>query len=249
MSTSEKADLKALFRQKQQRMLVELQGDRENVTHPGSLGQATEDQWRQLLTSYLPSRYRVRDGFVVDSDGDISEQIDVIIFDRQYSPSLFESGDVEYIPAEGVYAALEVKQVLNRSNLRYASQKMESVRRLKRTSESIVYAGGTYEPRIPPQIIGGILTTKSGWSPPFGRPFHKSLDDLSKPGSIDIGCALANGSFEAQYQGGSPSRVDVNDADISLVSFVFRLLARLQQMGTVTAIDYSVYGKSLGLNT
>jgi hypothetical protein len=43
---------------------------------------------------------------VVDSNGDFSQQIDVLVFDRQYSPLIFEYEGQTVIPAESVYAVL-----------------------------------------------------------------------------------------------------------------------------------------------
>jgi hypothetical protein len=45
-----------------------------------------------------------------------------------------------YIPAESVYAVFEVKQDV-KGNIDYAAQKVESVRRLKRTSIEMVASG------------------------------------------------------------------------------------------------------------
>jgi hypothetical protein len=60
------------------------------------------------LSEILPSRYQVSKGFVVDSDSMRSEQIDVIIHDRVFSPLLWEDGGYMYVPAESVYAVFEV---------------------------------------------------------------------------------------------------------------------------------------------
>ena len=110
MSTPEgrnRIDLNSLFQSTQQRMVAELTGIRGAVDHGGTLGDETELAWRDFLARVLPNRYRVGDGFVVDADGWRSDQTDVIIFDRQYSPPLFMAGNVQYIPAEAVYAVFE----------------------------------------------------------------------------------------------------------------------------------------------
>lgn len=107
---------------------------------------------------------------VVDSDGNFSQQIDVVIFDRQYSPFIFTYENETIIPAESVYAVFEAKQTADAGLVAYAQEKVASVRRLRRTSLPIPYAKGVYpaKPLIP--ILGGLLTSKSEWSPPLG-PF------------------------------------------------------------------------------
>lgn len=49
-------------------------------------GDASESVWRELLQAYLPKRYQAETAHVVDSKGAFSDQIDVVVFDRQYSP-------------------------------------------------------------------------------------------------------------------------------------------------------------------
>jgi hypothetical protein len=63
---------------------------RKAFGHPGTKGDGSESVWLEMLKTYLPRRYRATKGHVVDSEGSISDQIDVLIFDRQYSPFIFE---------------------------------------------------------------------------------------------------------------------------------------------------------------
>ncbi len=108
------------------------------------------------------------EAFVVDSRGGISDEIDLIVHDRHFSPLLFHHATTCYIPAEAVYAVLEVKPELSKTMVDYAGAKAASVRRLHRTSAGITHAGGEYPPnhRTLPRILAGILTTSSGWVDP-----------------------------------------------------------------------------------
>jgi len=228
-------------------MVTKLQANRRIIPHPGASGQATETNWREMLQSYLPARYQVSDGFVIDADGSLSQQIDVIIFDRQYSPLLFNQDNVTYIPAESIYAIFEVKQKLSRETIGYASDKVASVRRLRRTSAPIPHVGGVFEPKPPFPIIGGILTLESSWHPhpPLGKYFRQSLTSLDDSGQLNLGCALKHRAFEANYENGILLTIEESREDTALVFFMFRLLALLQRLGTVSAIDFSEYTKDL----
>src|SRR3546814_6100846 len=62
---------------------------RKSLGHPVSKGDASETVWLELLQTYLPKRYQAATAHVVDSNGVFSEQIDVVVFDRKYSPSIF----------------------------------------------------------------------------------------------------------------------------------------------------------------
>jgi hypothetical protein len=72
-----------------------------------------------------------------------SQQIDVVVFDRQYSPFIFHYEGQIIIPAESLYAAFEAKQSINAAQVAYAQGKVASVRRLHRTSLPIPYAEGS----------------------------------------------------------------------------------------------------------
>jgi hypothetical protein len=101
----------------------------------------------------------------VDSEDAFSEQMDVVIFDRQYSPFIFRFQGQTIVPAESVYAVFEAKQSIDAGQVEYARKKVASVRRLRRTSLPIPHAGGTYPPRPLPKILGGLLTFESDWKP------------------------------------------------------------------------------------
>src|SRR6266496_1728468 len=152
-----RVDLRDIFLGLQRQMIAILQAEREILRHPGTKGASTELQWLKTLESYLPKRYCVDRAFVLDCDSSLSEQIDIVIYDRQYSPFLFNQDDAKYVPAEAVYAAIEVKQELNPENIAYAGKKAASVRRLRRTSAPIHHAGGTLGPKEPPNILAGIV--------------------------------------------------------------------------------------------
>jgi len=81
-------DLHEAFSSKQDVLRSILETGRSIVEHPGTIGDGTELHWRELLEEFLPKRYQVSEGFVVDSAGTRSEQIDVIIHDRTFSPLL-----------------------------------------------------------------------------------------------------------------------------------------------------------------
>jgi len=93
---------------------------REAFAHPGTKGDASEGVWLALLETYLPQRYRAAKAHVVDSRGAFSDQIDVLVFDRQYSPFIFTFEDQLIVPAESVYAAFETKQTINANHVNYA---------------------------------------------------------------------------------------------------------------------------------
>ena len=196
----QKPSLKTIFIGLQEQMRSRLSTNSGVLHHAPTKGDASELNWIAWLTEYLPKRYQVDKAFVIDSADNISDQLDLVIYDRQYSPFVFNQDGAKYIPAESVYAVFEVKQELNKVNLEYAGQKIKSVRQLIRTSAPIVHAGGhIQQPKAPFRILGGILTLSSGWVEPFAQPFSDCLTNYDEPSQVDLGCVLDKSSFAVTY--------------------------------------------------
>lgn len=214
---------------------------RKSFQHPGVKGDASESVWINLLDKYLPARYSVAKAHVVDSLGNFSDQIDVVVFDRQYSPFIFTYENQTIIPAESVYAVFEAKQTADAQLVRYAQDKVASVRRLHRTSLPIPHAGGTYpaKPAIP--IFGGILTFESEWSPPMGKALESILLEGGGDRQLDIGCVASHGHFARNATG----EYDFVFENKPATAFLFKLISRLQFSGTVPMIDIDAYGEWL----
>jgi hypothetical protein len=222
-------DLGQTFILRQEQLLATLGVGRSVGGHPVAVGDDTELNWRGMLESILPVRYRVGKGFAVDAEGGRSEQVDLLVYDRHFSPVLLDVGDYVFVPAEAVYAVLEVRQELNK------------VRELRRTSGPVPYVEGAYGPKEPHSILGGLLTMESTWTPALGDPLARALEDAETP--LDLVCALRHGSFEVVE--GTSSLVK-SESDTALMFFVLTLLKRLQGMASVPAIVYDEYARALG---
>jgi len=214
---------------------------REALSHPGTKGDASEHVWLELLQTYLPRRYHAEKAHVVDSNGEFSQQIDVLVFDRQYSPFIFRFEGQIIVPAESVYAAFEAKQAINAGQIDYAQKKVASVRRLHRTSLPIPHAGGVYPPKPPGHILGGILTLESDWKPALDEPLLRALS--AKPDDrLDLGCVAAHGMFACDAEG----RYTITPQGKPATAFLLELIARLQSSATVPMIDVRAYARFLG---
>lgn len=210
---------------------------REAIGHPGAKGDAAESVWLELMQKYLPRRYRAATAHVVDSRGAFSGQIDVVVFDRQYSPFIFHYQDKMIVPAESVYAVFEAKQTINADLVRYAQEKVASVRRLYRTSLPIPHAGGVYPAKSLTPILGGILALDSDWSPPLGKPLNEVLKGADADSRLDLGCVAAHGTFMS----GKGDVYSLVPQDKPATAFLFELIARLQEVATVPMIDVRAY--------
>lgn len=219
-----------------------LETARQSFGHPVTKGDASEKIWLELLQTYLPMRYQTTKAHVVDSNGAFSEQIDAVIFDRQYSPFIFHYEDQTIVPAESVYAVFEAKQAINAAQVAYAQRKVASVRRLRRTSLPIPYAKGTYPAKPPILILGGILTFESDWKPAFGQPLRDALAIDCADGRLDLGCVAAHGCFNFDQR---TNRFETFLGGKPATALLFKLISQLQRSGTVPMIDVEAYARWL----
>ena len=215
---------------------------RQSYAHPGTKGDASESVWLDLLNTYLPKRYHAAKAHVVDSSGAFSDQIDLVVYDRQYSPFIFRYEAQTIIPAESVYAVFEAKQTLNTEHVKYAREKVATVRRLHRTSLPIPHVAGTYPPKPLIPILGGLLALESDWHPALGEPLCTALGDGQGDDHLDLGCVAAHGYFTFDEMSGS---YKMHAGGKPATAFLFKLISQLQFSGTVPMIDVQAYARWL----
>lgn len=232
--------LREAFERVHARLAFDLEDAAKTVTHDGKRGEVTESDWLRVIRSYLPKRYAVDSGIVIDSTGKTSDQIDIVIYDIHYTPVLLTRESNRYIPAEAVYAVLEAKPSITKNLLEYAGKKSESVRILKRTSAPVVHSDAVHPPKKLFPIVSGIVAASVEWKDGFGESFRRVMngDGLADDRRIDCGCGLSHGAFDTFAADGS---LTFGEQQASLVFFLFRLLNKLQSLGTVPAIDWNAY--------
>lgn len=258
-----------LFSGLQNQMIAQLNTNREYITHSGSKGDALENAWIEWLRRYLPNRYSVDKAIVIDHEGNTSHQIDVVIYDNWYTPFIFSQNGFHYIPAEGVYAVFEVKPDIagyssGKTNIQYASEKVESVRKLLRTSACMINSGNKCKPRPLTKIIGGILTSTNSFSED-NETLKSHIKEQVGLRAIDLGCIADYGSFYVDYipdeeitetdftkylefyENRTFNEVNFSQKENSLVTFFMQLTRYLQQaIGTVPAINLQCYLDKIG---
>jgi hypothetical protein len=229
-----------LFEGVHEKVHAELELARKALAHSTTKGDASEGVWLHLFNTYLPRRYRAAKAHVADSNNAFSLQLDVVIYDELYTPPVFAMGAVTIIPAESVYAVFEAKQTANADNLRQAHEKAASVRKLRRTSAPVVNAGVPMAGKAPQPILAGLLTLESDWTPAFGDSLQRSLRAADDDSRLDMGCFATNGFF---VRDGDAIKVD--ERGKAATAFLFELIARLQALGTVPALDARAYARWL----
>ena len=80
------------------------------VKHGTTLGSSREYIWKSLFERIVPKKFNIdRSVFIIDSYGNISKEVDLAIYDEQYTPYIFCYGTIKFIPIEAVSAVIECK--------------------------------------------------------------------------------------------------------------------------------------------
>lgn len=250
-----KIDLKEMFALKQKEMEASFGVGSMAFKHPTLKGDSTESKWLNWFKNF-GNKYKAERAVVIDSTGETSEQIDIVLYDPYYSSLIFEDEGQKYIPAESVFAVFEVKPELNATYIKSAQSKIESVRRLKRIpGEIYLYDGSCRKGKEPYEIIGGLLTHRNGWVEGNAeKNLESNLKDTTQLNKINFICCIKTGTFEIEYQidyGNYKGKnieilkkiaISKCDKNGVLISAYFKLLKMLARLGNCLAIDYDAYG-------
>lgn len=232
--------LPALMQGLHDRVTADLKAARGAIANASAKGDGSEKVWHKLFKTYLPMRYAVDKATIMDSRGAFSHEIDVVLYDRQYTFLIFELEGVKVIPAEAVYAVFESKQEINGAHIEYAQRKAASVRGLYRTSAEVMTIDGP-KTATPQPILAGFLAFENGWKTDPGAFLEKAFADVPAEARLDVGCIAAYGTFGCE---GRECHVTVQH-DKSVTCFLLDLITKLQRIGTAPAIDMAAYAKWL----
>lgn len=113
-----------------------LEKTRLAVEHNLSSGQVLEEAVRVFLRKHLHDGLGVTQGQVIDTSGNTSKQLDIIVYDAQSTPMLFTSEEQghQLVPVEGVVGVVEVKSSVSASTLPAIIENMKSVKSLKKAA-------------------------------------------------------------------------------------------------------------------
>lgn len=100
-----------------------------------AIGTYHEEILKVAIRNFLSDRYTVKTGYIYYDDQNISNQIDILIIDENYSFSyLFKEGDFAIIKPEAIVCAIEVKSVLDKKNFEQAVINITKAKEVKQKS-------------------------------------------------------------------------------------------------------------------
>ena len=156
--------------------------------HHVERGQRREGAVREFLRAHLPPRYGVTRGEVVAATGEVSHQVDVLVYDALSAPVLLESEGSRLLAAESVYAAMEVKPRLSVTELRSAVANIRSVKALSRAAALRGGGGGT--PDASPPVFGVVFSFGSVDRRVVARELRAAQEGVPPSLWVDCVCVL-----------------------------------------------------------
>lgn len=186
-------------------------GDIHPLKHPVAKGDAREHGWRELFRRFLPDRYGVKSGFVIDSFGQSSDQIDCIVYRKDMGIELYSVGHHTVIPVEAVFGAFEIKPMITSTTLKYAEEKAATIAKLELTNglvgNNTILENDLGKISAEGSIILGLLVdkikAKSKWNvASFAKLISESNPKLSVFMTVEDGCVdtLNTGYPTNQYR-------------------------------------------------
>lgn len=98
------------------------------LIHSGEFGIYREAICRDFLRFLVPKRLDFDTGFVINTNNEVSTQLDIIIFDAALTPLIQSGARQRFFPIEALCAVGEVKSVVSKQDLREALQKLSKVK-------------------------------------------------------------------------------------------------------------------------
>lgn len=98
--------------------------------HGSSIGGFREEIWKEFFKQVVPRKFVVEQSvFIIDSLGQVSNEVDLAIFDETYTPYIFRKGKLKFVPIEAVAVAVECKSLsANYDNLKTWKESISDLR-------------------------------------------------------------------------------------------------------------------------
>jgi len=128
-------DIKENYLKMERELVTQLNYDVTN--QQATAGSYREEIWADFFRRIVPKKFNIaRSVFIIDSKENISKEVDIAIYDEQYTPYIFNCEVIKFIPVEAVAAVVQCKsQELKSEKLKPWTK---SIDMLQTSNDSIV---------------------------------------------------------------------------------------------------------------
>ncbi len=160
----------------------------KDILHNGNKGTVRENIVNKVIRPFLPLCYGLSGGEAFDNEGQISKQLDLVVYDNVFSYIIPYIDNYIQFPCESIYGNIEIKSFLDKDELMKAIDNIKSMKCLKRQGTH----SWTVTPLVSIQVNG--MPDNTDRNPYFGIIFaYDSLDPstiLEHMKTINISASL-----------------------------------------------------------
>lgn len=100
-------DIRSNYRKLEHELVTQLSYE---VEHDVTTGTNREELWVDFFRRIIPKKFNIaRSVFIIDSNAKCSREVDIAIYDEQYTPYIFNYGNIKFVPIEAVAAVIQCK--------------------------------------------------------------------------------------------------------------------------------------------
>ncbi|WP_345798186.1 DUF6602 domain-containing protein [Castellaniella sp. MT123] len=113
--------------------------ENKEIEHQGIKGGLNEIELSSLIKDIIPKKYRITKGIIENSNGEQSNETDVLIYDDEILPPYIKN-ELTFVPVEAVKYIFEVKSILNSTELKTTIKKFENYKSIGGRSPTVLFA-------------------------------------------------------------------------------------------------------------
>jgi hypothetical protein len=192
------ADFESYWQFRMEGVTARLRAAQQIVSHPGTRGALAENLLRDAIREFLPQRWAVGTGFIVNEHGDRSNQIDLLMYDQLTMSPIYRDWDLVILSPGTTHVAVEVKSNLDSREIPSAFKNICSVKRIDPSVMGLIFAyDGVGAERFGEHVTqwsgGEGVPSRSGWP---DRVYNMGQEFVVFPGKLlDDGAVADNSPF------------------------------------------------------
>jgi len=105
--------------------------EKARLINAGEFGRLREVVSKDFIRFTIPRRLDIGTGFIMNHTGDVSTQVDLVVYDRNETPLVQDSEKQYFYPVETVCAVGEIKSVLSKSEFKKAINKLARIKEIR----------------------------------------------------------------------------------------------------------------------
>jgi len=128
--------LATLFDLVSKRLRIEFDYQAKILGHPGEVGTGRENVLKGILAKYIPRRYAIDSGFVIDALNGKSKQMDIVIYEANYTPVFEIVEGKRFFPCETVVVVGQVRtEIGSVGEMQQCLENIKSAKKLDRSNK------------------------------------------------------------------------------------------------------------------